>query len=313
MGALGGLIDSAIDKVAGNSHGTTLQDFLTKFSPHDGKLVNTIDTLNTFDVSIKFHPPLEGDSGNSGIGEFLANNAMQMASNAINNVTGGLASSIADAIGSGSNTLQQAQSSHKAGKISIMKYLSDGNLITSSDSLIGSSSSQSNSSSPTELQIGYYVQNITVPMLKVADGGKSDTQLGSFPLVGSYVGPDNNQLQMTMINTKVPLFERLFYPWMRETTLPFWSYDTQPYTTATITIDFSKHADISYVFYGCRPQQIGTIQPTQEPDGAITRDITFIFDFMFVNSTKKTKDSLTDSLIGAGKQLAGTASKMLGI
>jgi hypothetical protein len=64
---------------------------------------------------------------------------------------------------------------------------------------------------------------------------------------------------MDIINTKLPLIERIFYPWLREVTLPYWSYNTQPYTTATITIDFSKHMDIQYVFYGCRPSNLDMI------------------------------------------------------
>jgi len=58
------------------------------------------------------------------------------------------------------------------------------------------------------------------------DGGVSDTFLGKFPLNGKSVGPDNNTLQMSILNTKVPLLERIFYPWLREVTLPYWSYET---------------------------------------------------------------------------------------
>ena len=92
--------------------------------------------------------------------------------------------------------------------------------------------------------------------MKMEDGGVSDTLLGKFPVNGKYVMPDNNNLTMTIINTKLPLMEMIFYPWMREVTLPYWSYEKAPYTTATIEVDMSKHTDIKYVFYGCRPSQI---------------------------------------------------------
>ena len=59
---------------------------------------------------------------------------------------------------------------------------------------------------------------------------------------------------MEIINTKAALHERIFYPWLREVTLPWWSYDDQPYTTATVTIDFTKHNDVKYVFTGVRPK-----------------------------------------------------------
>lgn len=64
---------------------------------------------------------------------------------------------------------------------------------------------------------------------------------------------------MNIVNTKAPLAERVFYPWMRETTLPYWSYTNQPYTTATITVNFEKHTDMQYVFVGCRPSNIETL------------------------------------------------------
>lgn len=69
---------------------------------------------------------------------------------------------------------------------------------------------------------------------------------------------------MKFLNTKVPLMERIFLPWMRETTTPWWNYDKQPYTTATITIDFTKHSDISYIFVGCRPQKLISMQAAQQ-------------------------------------------------
>ena len=47
---LGEVINSAVDAVTGGSSGTTLEDFLTKFTPASGTYVNTIDPLNTFEV-----------------------------------------------------------------------------------------------------------------------------------------------------------------------------------------------------------------------------------------------------------------------
>ena len=101
----------------------------------------------------------------------------------------------------------------------------------------------------------------------MVDGGKVTSVVGEFPVNGNYILPDNNSLQFTFVNTKVPLMERIFYPWMREVTLPWWAYDTQPYTTATVTVDFTKHSDIKYVFFGCRPSQINMQQANQDPSG----------------------------------------------
>ena len=124
--------------------------------------------------------------------------------------------------------------------------------------------------------------------------------------------PDSNVLTLKILNTKVPLHERIFYPWMREVTLPFWSYETQPYTTATITVDFTKHNDVRYVFYGCRPQKIIMQQATQQKSAAnLTRDVSFLFDFMTVESDLNNTETTENTLFGAGQTLLNAASKMM--
>ena len=55
---------------------------------------------------------------------------------------------------------------------------------------------------------------------------KSITSLGEFPINSPYLKPDNSTLTMTILNTKAAVHERIFYPWMREVTLPYWSYNT---------------------------------------------------------------------------------------
>lgn len=119
---------------------------------------------------------------------------------------------------------------------------------------------------------------------------------------------------MEIINTKAALHERIFYPWMREVTLPYWSYQTQPYTTATITIDFTEHNDVKYVFCGCRPVQINMLKASQDMDaGNIVRDVTFAYDFMFITSDLATVDSVGSKVLGMASGLFGGASKMLNL
>ena len=48
---LGDVIGKAVDAYNGNATGTTLEDFLTKFTPAGGAYVNTIDPLHTFEIS----------------------------------------------------------------------------------------------------------------------------------------------------------------------------------------------------------------------------------------------------------------------
>ena len=70
-----------------------------------------------------------------------------------------------------------------------------------------------------------YIQKVTLPQIAV-DGGQDITTLfGKFPVPGNIVIPDTNTFTMEVVNVKAPVIENVFYPWMRETTLPWWSYD----------------------------------------------------------------------------------------
>ena len=80
-----------------------------------------------------------------------------------------------------------------------------------------------------------------MPNFEVPQAGSSPNAFGEFPINGLFVKTDSNVLTLKIVNTKVPLHERLFYPWLRETTMSWWAYDEQPYTTATITVDLTKH------------------------------------------------------------------------
>jgi hypothetical protein len=53
-------------------------------------------------------------------------------------------------------------------------------------------------------------------------------------------------------------------------------------------------------------------QPTQEASSPnLIRDVYFIFDYMFINSTLTNTESLTDKLLSTGKTLFNGATKML--
>lgn len=318
MGAIGSLVNNTIDAATGNSRGTSLEDFLTKFSPAEGTYVNTIDPLHTFDVTIKFYPASASDNGSTKdtgqkVLDSLKKSGMSMLNNAANNLTGGLVGAAANA--TKKKVIEQRNGFGQINKHTFLEYLAEANLLINSDNAIGTlmGDTGQSGSSPLELQLGFYVQSMTIPLMKMEDAGQSETMFGKFPMNGRYVSPDNNTLQMSIINTKVPLLERIFYPWMREVTLPYWSYETQPYTTATITVDLTKHSDISYVFYGCRPSQIATEQPTQEVDTTITRDVSFIFDFMYINSKLETCESVTGKLISTGQSLLNGGMNMMNI
>lgn len=138
------------------------------------------------------------------------------------------------------------------------------------------------------------------------------TMLGQYPTSGLFVKPSQNSFQLNIINTKVPLLERIFYPWMREITLPYWSYDNQPYTTANVEISFEKHADFKYLFVGSRPTQLETLTPSNDLPTP-TRNISFTFDYMFVMSNFNTCESAKDKLKDTAKKLVGGVANTLGL
>ena len=314
-----GLMNNAnklVDAAMGKDHsGTTLQDFLAKFNSPEGKFVDSIDPKSTFDVYIKFYPTLEptekekknynsiGNSVTRALGT-AATGALKTAGNAI---TGGL-------LGSFMND-SSVEDAHKnfpyAGQHTFMEYLLEANLVVGGENWFSNQSIL-----PLELSLGPYVQEVTIPHITVNDNGKMTTLLGEFPINGTYVKPDNHQLIMQIVNTKAALHERIFYPWLREVTLPYWSYASQPYTTATITIDFTKHNDCKYVFCGCRPQQIYSLQGKQDTSSAdnLTRQVTFIFDFMFIHSDLTVSEKWYDKLLfNTAKPILNSAAHTLNL
>lgn len=308
MGALGNVINDVVGTATGATYGTNLQSFLSRFGSSEGKLANTIDPLATFEVSFAFQPT-SGTKKDTGILAALGTAVTGLATNAMNNITGGLAGSLINDI-AGESVISQHNNFAKIGDNTFMEYLAKANMLVGGENWF----EPKQGLSPLELQLGFYVQSIALPEMSVIGQGKSTTLLGEFPVNGYAVQPNKNDFQLDIINTKLPLIERIFYPWMRETTLPWWSYKTQPYTTATVTIDFSKHMDIQYVFYGCRPAAFQPIQPTQEPTAPLTRNITMIFDFMFIQSRKMpVMESTLDKLLGAGKTLFNGAANMMNV
>lgn len=305
MGALGGFVGDVVNSITGNnSSGTTLEDFLSKFGSSEGKYVNTITPLATFEISFAFEPT-SGTASDTGIAAKLGTAITGMASNALNNITGGIAGALLNA---GESVISQHDSFGSVGENTFMEYLAKANMLVGGENWFN----PEQGISPLELQLGFYVQSITVPQVRLMGDQKTHTLLGEFPVNGIFVQPDVNTLQLDILNTKLPLIERLFYPWMREVTLPFWSYKKQPFTTATITIDFSKHTDIQYVFCGCRPSNLQLIQPSQEPTISLTRQATFMFDFMFITSKRlPVMDSALNKLLDAGTTLFNGAANMV--
>lgn len=319
-----------------------LQEFFSNFNNKDGNWVQQLDTQNTFDCTFEVEPnavTIEGDkaAGNGdqksdGLWDKIKNgvsNAVGGAigglqegiKNTLNSATGGLWSSLA---GNYPDIEKERDKFEKKSVHTFLEYLCNANIVpvqqkpkcfgdalsdlTKAEKWTGGASKDIES--PLVLNLGPYIQKITLPNLTVPTETVK-TMFGQFPYTEIYVTPDNNQFMMDILNTKVPLHERIFYPWMREITLPYWSYGSQPYSTATVTIDMTKHADIMYVFYGVRPCKINTYDPSQETPSSFSRTVDFLFDWMVVRSSLTTHQDWKDKIMDSVKSLAGGVGKML--
>lgn len=127
-----------------------------------------------------------------------------------------------------------------------------------------------------------YVQNISVPGINITSGEQIESVIGNFQTHKLLLTPESSTFTLDIINTGKPVLETFFLPWLREIQSPQWVYDNYPYTKATFEVDMTKHTDVKYVFLGCRPTQIDTINPSHDLPSNITRKVTMTFDFMYV-------------------------------
>lgn len=297
---------------------SSLQGFLQKFNSAEGLLADTIDPLNTFDVQFYFWPMIEPKKEPSGPWNMAKSALVNGVSNIANNATGGLLGQIMALKNKSVLSLKDNQD----GNMTMIDYISRGhkiNDITSNGDLgqqLGNALGMTRSEGTKDqlvLDLSYYIQNAQLPAITTQDGGTAETLYGDFPIIGRYVKPQSNNFSLNILNTKAPLMERIFYPWMREVSLPVWSYNNQPYTTADVRIGFEKHADVAYRFVNARPSNIDTYQPSNESNSAITRQVTFIFDYLFVESELKTQQDIADTGMELLKSVGSGAAGILGM
>ena len=308
------LPDSLKDTLGIDSYqGSSLQGFLSKFNSSAGLYSNTIDPLNTFDIKFKFFPGY-GEATKEGPLELVGKTLKNAAVNALDNMTGGLVTSLATQLGDNNSIedLQKKYISEDIGKMTFVDYVARAHHMTGAVGTFGGASDKA-SKPNLEIDFSYYVQDVQLPQITLKEEGTVETMVGEFPVNGKYVKPSSNQFTMNMINTKATLPEIIFYPWMKEVTSPFWAYDTQPYTTANVTVDYSKHADMQYVFVNARPSNIEALRATNDLQSPI-RSVTMIFDYMFVTSKKlAVVESAGNKIMGMIGGTLNGAGNMIGL
>lgn len=159
MGAIGGIIDSAVGAALGKTSGTSLQDFLHNFSSTEGIWAKTIDPYSSFDVSLKFYPSFywkkeeKKVDWDTALGNSLMSSAKSAVKSAANNATGGLLGSI---MNSKVSIMDKHDENGDAlfGDTTFMEYLAAANLIVGNEDWVGESAGQT--VSPLTLQLGIY-------------------------------------------------------------------------------------------------------------------------------------------------------------
>jgi hypothetical protein len=171
MGLLSDIAGNAVEAYNSDDNATTktnLQTFLSKFSSSANRYVETIDPLGTFEVQFKFYPTLSLEELNkqgkpSALGRSmtsLGNSVMSGIMNAADNLTGGIASSLMHG-GDEESILKLREEFKDAHKHTFMEYLAKANLLQVGEQW------QDDQTAPLVLNLGPYVQNITIPNFKI--------------------------------------------------------------------------------------------------------------------------------------------------
>ena len=271
-----------------------LNDFYSTFFSADAKNIKTLDMQATFKATFIFQPGIKAEEQDEGFLSKIGNVLKKAGSNALANVTGGLLTM--DSF-SKDEKLEDLRKKSNVSK-SMMEFLITGTKISDGN---------------YSLDMTMFIQQMTLPNIQMSGIEDIQTLFGNFSTSGYIIEPDSHEFTMSIVNTKLPIHETIFYPWMQEVTSPFWCYSSQPYTTATVEIDLSEHADLKYKFYGCRPYRMITLDPTMQTPSQFTRDVIFKFDYMMVESQLKIQDNIMDKLKGVGTSLLNSAGGMIGL
>ena len=257
----------------------SLKDFVNKYNNKAGKYAYTIDPVKTFSCYMSFP---EGETGAANNKSIIA----KAVGSALDTLTGGLLSK------AGAGTVQ--------GPFKNIPEIIKATQFEDSTGQI--------------FDCTYFIQSASLPQLQVIDAERVDTVLGSLQMHKLFLEPSNKTFSMAVVNTKASLLERIFYPWMREVTLPYWSYPDYPFTTAEVVFDMTPHNVIKYHFLGCRPTAIEMINPTQQLDTNLTRNVTMTFDYAFVElADNKTGETAGDALKKLGGSLVSKAMSTIGL
>lgn len=271
--------------------------FLTKFGAGgvyaNDELAYSINSSKFFTMDFSFYPKLNLEKKNKGFFEKIEDQFKAAGENILDSTLG--------VFKSGSDSFEKFIKDHIGSSESVIPYLFEYGKIDMKN-------------------LAMFFQSIDLPNIKSETFQPELGQMENFGQAVLPIGmiiPENNIITLNVLDTEYSLIENIFYPWMRETNLPFWQYDAQPYTTATLTINFIPLSPIAmkglaasipgvstiasmfgakdnclsqdeflfkYIFTGCKPVFCETVKPTQQPLDSLTRQVQLSFNNMYIHS-----------------------------
>lgn len=128
-----------------------------------------------------------------------------------------------------------------------------------------------------------FTQSITMPKIIASSATAVTSIVGNINTYSTLVRPSEPAITMSIINTKYPLIENVFLPWINEVKSNRWKYKNHPYTKADIHVILEHAGNIEYKLFGVRPVSIDLFNPSQDLPGKPVRNVTFDFDFIRVD------------------------------
>lgn len=135
----------------------------------------------------------------------------------------------------------------------------------------------------TGYDVDALTQTVDIPGFSASSRDTANNVIADIETYTTQLNAGSHSLKISIINTGDPIFERVFYPWLREVTSPIWCYPNFPYTKAKIEISFTSHSTVTYMFFGCRPTNITALNATHTANTTLTRDVDFTYDLAAVS------------------------------
>lgn len=151
--------------------GSNLKGFLSKFNSSQGKFVDKVDTLQTFDLKFKFYPEKKIDNESSN--GFLKKALVGVS----DNLTGGLVTAFTQDEESINTKRDEWKKGFDETNRSFMEQLTQGVLL------------DPDIKTNVVLDLSYYAQVANVPAIQIQENGVVETDIGTFPINGKIVKP----------------------------------------------------------------------------------------------------------------------------